>query len=174
MPKKRAIMLISWFGRNANVIMTVLAFAVLALGVFNLVLYLDLRDQQSRLSGIEIGRIVEQRASNKSAVQNCRSGIPLVRTANVLIENSKSDLLQRAASSRQIARITDDKALRENRLKAAVDAERKAAALTLFPKRTMKDCNELRDTLRAELELKFGTKLRLLEEEERRSQKSDA
>lgn len=139
-----------------------------------MVLYLDLREQQSRLSGIEIGRIVEQRASNKSAVQNCRSGIPLVTTANVLIENSKSDLLQRAASSRQIARFTDDKALKANRLKAAKDAERKADALTLFPKRTKKDCDHLRDTLRRELELKFGKKLRQLEREERRSQKSDA
>lgn len=173
MPRKRAIMLVNWFGAHANVIMPLLAFGALAIGIWTILLYSKLEDQQSRLSGIEIARIVEQRASNRNAVIRCNSSIGTVRIANILLGTVKTDLLQRAAANRKLWRVEKNPTLKATRIKAAVQAERKAGKLHLFPKVTKKQCNELRDRLRAELVFKYGDKLRQLEKEERKSQRSD-
>ena len=104
MPKKRALIVVRWFGANASVITTLLAFVAIALALWTAVLYTDLRNQRSRLTGIEIARIVEQRTSDKQAVVNCRTGIATIRIANVLLSTVKADLLQRASANRLLAK----------------------------------------------------------------------
>lgn len=173
MPKKRALIVVNWFGRHASVIMPLLAFGALAIGIWTIILYTKLEDQQSRLSGIEIARIVEQRASDRNTVIRCNTSIATVRIANILLGTVKTDLLQRAAANRKLSLVETNPTLKATRIKAAVQAERKAGKLHLFPKVTKKQCDDLRDRLRAELVFKYGAKLRQLEKEERRSQRSD-
>jgi hypothetical protein len=172
-PRKRAIMVITFFGEYARIIMPILAFLVIALGVWNITLYRDLNDQGSRLSGIEIARIVEERSNNRNQVSRCRGSIRILQSFNTLVTSYRSDLRTRADTSRALAR--NDKPGRAHilRIRAADAADRKANALTVAPRITKATCNKLERRLRAELVVKFGPKLRQLEKEEARSRKSD-
>jgi hypothetical protein len=167
-------MLVSWFGRNANVILTTLAFLVVGLAIWNIVLQRKVNTQASALSGIEITRIVEDRTNNFNAVQRCRGSISTVSVANVLVATVKSDLLQRAVASRALIDRQPDSELNPTRLKAARQAERQASVLKLFPAVTKGTCDKLAADLRAKLVAKYGDKLRQLEQEERRSRRDDA
>jgi hypothetical protein len=174
MPKKRAIMLVTWFGEHANIIMTGLAFCVVGFGIWSIYQYTVLRDAQSSLSGIQIARIVEERAANASRVRECKSSIAFVVTANTLISSYRQDLIERATANEILIKSSPDAKTKAVRVKAAKLAREKASKLTDFPERTLADCKELERLQDAGLREKYGDKLDELEEAERRSRSEDS
>lgn len=143
---------LSWVGDpwHALLALTCMTALLVASLIFAVVGWTNARNALGQVTAAETARVAEQRAKIRSDYALCLAGIDASRKVNRLLQDFRTDYLERAKTSEELAKLDPrGSAVRALRLRTARELRVRASHVPIFPVRTKRYCqNNLEDSIK--------------------------
>lgn len=132
--------------RKALLSLVGLSIALVAALIFAVSGFIEAKDALGRIEGVEAVQLFESKAKIEAEFVGCKQNITTSKFVNRFLSGIKSDYLQRAQASEELAAFDPPGSEeRKLRLGVAADLRKKASFVFKFPVKTRKQCIEERN-----------------------------